>query len=133
MSASVRDTLVEILARLRLCCEALDVDPADVDLADVLDSEAQRLRAQATLDLAALIDLRERSARAAIPHLSEDAERERASRRTARFRAIAAERRAKRLKQGARVPHRTKRDQPTGSNETEAQPCTPESQQHKIA
>jgi hypothetical protein len=129
MSGSVRDLLVELLARLRLACEAMGVDPADVELADLGAIDRERLRTAATFDLAALTTGRQvRAARQAKPL------DDRAARRQAAFREMIGRARAKALRDKVRedVLRGAKRERCEQANAREALPCGVVSRHHKV-
>lgn len=46
----------ELCARIRLACDALGVDPTDLNLNDLSDGEAARLRREAQADVWAIIN-----------------------------------------------------------------------------
>jgi hypothetical protein len=128
MSGSVRDLLVELLARLRLACEAMGIDPADVELADLGAVDRERLRTAATFDLVALTTGRRVLAARQAKPLDD-----RAARRQAAFREMIGRARAKALRDGAReVPRGTKRDRSDQPNASAPTACTVQSRHHKV-
>jgi hypothetical protein len=138
MTGSIRDLLVIQLARLRLACEALGIEPRDVNLADLADSERDRLVGRAALDLIVLLEPRsDRTARAQLADPDVD--------RAARFRELAGTRRAQRLRTAARladasakrspqpqVPRGTKRDRSDQPERADPSACGVESRHHKV-